>query len=386
MLDAVIAPRPDGPATPEDEEEKGPGKQLRQARQLHKLTIDDIAVRLRLDPATIRYLEEEDYGKLPEPAFIRGYLRAYARSLGIDPEPILRDFRDYGLTPPSLIRDVTNPPQMGSGHIVVRIGTYLIVFCLIALMFPWRQDRISPDNGATEPRNEELSSEQSPDAKPLPHRETEIVSSSRVLSPPSQQPSETESRAITMRANRKLSNTLGRENGTSQGDAAGVAAPRVADLIEAATEIANSPEPESAGSAPAGDAPVTANPTAGEVPRETSGEAGVLTAQPPEAMARAAVAPRTTPEMDDAEINHLVLHLEEDCWMEIYDGHGEKLYHETGFAGRTYEFHGVTPFRVILGYTRGVKVVYNGKPFDFAPYIQGEFAEFSLGASPPERL
>lgn len=356
MLDAVIVPQPDGPATSGDEEEKGPGKQLRQARQLRKLTIDDIAMRLHLDPATIRYLEEEDYGKLPEPAFIRGYLRAYARSLGIDPEPILRDFRDYGLTPPSLIRDIANPPQIGSGHIVVRIGTYLIVLCLIALMFPWWQDRISLDNGVTEPPNEELSNGQSSDAKPLPHRQTEIVSGNRVLPPPSRQPSETEGRAITMRANRKLSNTLGREDGASQPNAAGVAAPGVADPMEATTEAANSPEP-------AGDAPVTTN--------STPEEAGVSTAQPPEAIAEAAVAPRTTPETD-----HLVLHLEADCWMEIYDGHGENLYHETGLAGKTYEFHGITPFRVILGYARGVKVVYNGKPFDYAPHIQGEFAEF----------
>nr|VFJ89614.1 MAG: cytoskeleton protein RodZ [Candidatus Kentron sp. H]VFJ92741.1 MAG: cytoskeleton protein RodZ [Candidatus Kentron sp. H]VFJ97611.1 MAG: cytoskeleton protein RodZ [Candidatus Kentron sp. H] len=321
------------PATPE--EEKGPGKQLKEARQLRNLTINNIAVRLRLDPATIYHLEEEDYDKLPEPAFIRGYLRAYARSLGIEPEPVLSSFESYDLTPPPLVRDFANRPQIRSNHIVVRLTTYLIVFCLTALTFDWWQDQTSLDGDVVKGeiiarRNQGASSnEASSNPEPSPRKETKIASN-RPTRPPSNQPPATEGVLTGMRANRELSDTFRRESG--------------------AIDATASPGAENP--------PITPVPV-GDV-RDTKpvmpGKSG-------------------TPKID-----HLALYLRDDCWMEIHDGSGKKVYYQIGFANKTYQFQGIGPFHVALGHARGVKkIVYNGKPFDHAQYIQREFAEFSLG-------
>lgn len=68
-----------------------PGLKLKSAREEKKLSIDAVASRLMLEPDVIRALEQDDYDRLPEMAYIRGYLLSYARLLG-QPESILAQF------------------------------------------------------------------------------------------------------------------------------------------------------------------------------------------------------------------------------------------------------------------------------------------------------
>lgn len=67
-----------------------PGMLLQQARIKHHLTIDDIASRLRLRAAVIEAIEADDYDDIAGVVFVKGYLRAYAVLLGIDPKDVLR--------------------------------------------------------------------------------------------------------------------------------------------------------------------------------------------------------------------------------------------------------------------------------------------------------
>ena len=46
---------------------------------------------LRLHPNQVRAIEQEDLTRLPEPAYVRGFIRSYARVLNIDPAPMLDD-------------------------------------------------------------------------------------------------------------------------------------------------------------------------------------------------------------------------------------------------------------------------------------------------------
>lgn len=61
------------------DEAPSPGEQLRKARTGYGWSLEDVAANLNLDVDVVRALESGDYVGLPEPAFIRGYLRAYAR-------------------------------------------------------------------------------------------------------------------------------------------------------------------------------------------------------------------------------------------------------------------------------------------------------------------
>ena len=66
-----------------------PGEQLRKARVGYGRSLEDVAANLNLDVDVVRALESGDYAGLPEPAFIRGYLRAYARLMELDDVQLL---------------------------------------------------------------------------------------------------------------------------------------------------------------------------------------------------------------------------------------------------------------------------------------------------------
>ena len=70
-----------------------PGERLRKARIGYSWTIEDVAGNLNLSIDVIHALESGDYAGLPEPAFIRGYLRAYARLMEIDEKQVLTEDR-----------------------------------------------------------------------------------------------------------------------------------------------------------------------------------------------------------------------------------------------------------------------------------------------------
>jgi len=67
-----------------------PGATLREERERQSLTLTDVARQLKLFPRQVDALEQDDYGALPGPVFVRGFTRNYARLLGIDAEPLMR--------------------------------------------------------------------------------------------------------------------------------------------------------------------------------------------------------------------------------------------------------------------------------------------------------
>ena len=76
-----------------DEEAMLPGERLRRAREEQGLSQDEVSKHLRLSLSYLRALEEDDYDRLPEPPFIKGYLRNYARFLGLPAEELARRFQ-----------------------------------------------------------------------------------------------------------------------------------------------------------------------------------------------------------------------------------------------------------------------------------------------------
>lgn len=73
-------------------EVKGFGAMLREARESLGISIGDVSSRTRLSVDQIRAIEEEDLERLPEPVYVRAFLRAYAKAIGIDYEPVVNDY------------------------------------------------------------------------------------------------------------------------------------------------------------------------------------------------------------------------------------------------------------------------------------------------------
>lgn len=65
------------------------GELLRLAREKTGLSPGDVAARLRMGLKQVRALEEDDYSALPKGTFLRGFVRNYAKVVGIKPEQAL---------------------------------------------------------------------------------------------------------------------------------------------------------------------------------------------------------------------------------------------------------------------------------------------------------
>lgn len=75
-----------------NEPEFTPGARLRNAREANGYGIDYVAGKLHLRLQVVELLEADDYDNMPEPVFIKGYLRAYANLVGEDAHELLRIF------------------------------------------------------------------------------------------------------------------------------------------------------------------------------------------------------------------------------------------------------------------------------------------------------
>ncbi|OAM30014.1 hypothetical protein A7P95_03050 [Eikenella longinqua] len=62
------------------------GRLLRHNREQQQLSIGDVSEHLKLPARQVEALENADFDKLPEPVFVRGFLRSYGRYLNLDEE------------------------------------------------------------------------------------------------------------------------------------------------------------------------------------------------------------------------------------------------------------------------------------------------------------
>lgn len=87
----MIEQQPDKTQEPfvEEPEQLSVGNTLREAREHMGLTVDDVVNRLKFAPRQIRALEADAFEQLPEGAFLRGFVRSYARLLQLDEAPLL---------------------------------------------------------------------------------------------------------------------------------------------------------------------------------------------------------------------------------------------------------------------------------------------------------
>lgn len=68
------------------------GEFFRQVRETKGLTVDEVASKTRIRTDFVKALEEGNFAKLPDQVFARGFVRSYARSLGLDEEDAIHRF------------------------------------------------------------------------------------------------------------------------------------------------------------------------------------------------------------------------------------------------------------------------------------------------------
>lgn len=124
-----------------------PGAIVRAAREAASLSVDDVAQQLKLAPRQVLALEADEYDKLPGRTFVRGFLRNYARLLGLDADALLAALPDGSTA--SLDRPAISPTTrvMGelpadasprAGHARWAIPLAFVALVAIAAAYMWR--------------------------------------------------------------------------------------------------------------------------------------------------------------------------------------------------------------------------------------------------------
>ncbi|WP_165677077.1 RodZ domain-containing protein [Metapseudomonas otitidis] len=317
-----------------------PGEVLRQARENQGLDLADIARQLNLTEYALRQLEAGSFEQLPGHTFARGYIRAYAKLIGLDQAELVAEFDRYtgtdatGSSVHSLGR-IEEPVRLSQS--VLRFVSFAILVALGVIGFLWWQDQA--ERRASD--NSELN---------LEHVEVESADGTTQIHPLD----ELEDQAVA---------------GTQQEAQAGG---ETAATPEAAPHQPATPAqaPVVAAAAPATAQPVQPNTAApSTAPTQTT-----VPAQPP--------APAVTPGapvVAAAGQGVVRVQFTANCWFQLTDAGGSVLQSGIKRSGESIEAAGKPPLELRLGYARGAQVSYNGQPVDIAPFIHGETARLKLG-------
>jgi cytoskeletal protein RodZ len=72
-----------------DEGVPTPGGYIREQRMRRGLSIEQLAVATKIPASSLRLLENDDFGGLPGPVFVKGFLRCCTRALGVPSETVM---------------------------------------------------------------------------------------------------------------------------------------------------------------------------------------------------------------------------------------------------------------------------------------------------------
>ena len=92
------------------------GAKLKQAREQQGLSVDDVAASLKLLPRIIDSLESDNYQALPEPVFIKGYVRLYAELLHLPTQDLDVQYPTTPLFKVQTLLPVDELPELTSHH------------------------------------------------------------------------------------------------------------------------------------------------------------------------------------------------------------------------------------------------------------------------------
>lgn len=133
----------------------GLGERFRAAREERSLTLSEVGEQLRIRSVYLAAIEEENWKAIGAPVYIRGFLRTYARFLGLDPEEAVAEFNAATGPPPASAAPSPSAPAAGQRSLapliwiagVIAIG--LIGFVIYLYLSPPRTAVTAVQQSAT---------------------------------------------------------------------------------------------------------------------------------------------------------------------------------------------------------------------------------------------
>jgi cytoskeleton protein RodZ len=337
-----------------------PGETLRKVRESRNLALNDVAVQLNLTTQALRNLEAGAFDQLPGHTFARGYIRAYAKLMGMDPSRLVSEFDQYtgtdasGSSVASLAR-IEEPARVSQS--LVKIFSVVALVALGGVGFFWWQGetaRLGAGSGNAPIEHVEVeAADGTTEIHPLDEPEDQAVADAQAEIPLADvPPSGDPASAAEVQSGGEVSSAAPAEPAIS----AAPVAPLSPTTGDTQTSTATASQPAEPATAP------TSAPTspAAETPAP-------VTPAPSAPVAAAA---------GEALVN---LQFTADCWTQLTDASGKVLVSALKRRGDSLELVGKAPLELRLGFARGAVVLVNGQAVDLAPHIHGETARLKLG-------
>lgn len=312
-------------ATHDQNEAQTTGVRLRNAREQLGLSQQAVAERLCLKVSTVRDIEEDKAPADLASTFLRGYIRSYARLVHIPEEELLPGLEKQAPIRPGKVAPMQSfslgkRRKKRDGWLMT--FTWLILFVVVGLTGAWwwqnhkaQQEEIT--TMADQSTAELNASNESTQSVPL-----------------------------------DTSATANQNNTQAPADAANTAA-------------TNAPQtPEATSTAPTQQNAVVA-PSQANVDTATMSPAVAPAA--PGAPLPTDQAGVTTPAVDP---NALVMNFTADCWLEVTDATGKKLFSGMQRKDGNLNLTGQAPYKLKIGAPAAVQIQYQGKPVDLSRFIR----------------
>lgn len=111
------------------------GTWLRRQRELREITLREIADTSKISLRYLQALEEDRFDLLPAPVFAKGFLRQYARYVGLDPEETVNFFLDARGQKEEESVEVTPKPQRSGPTWSYAAVALVVALLLMALVW-----------------------------------------------------------------------------------------------------------------------------------------------------------------------------------------------------------------------------------------------------------
>src|ERR1700694_619406 len=93
------------------------GETLRDARMRGRIDVSEIEAQTKIRAKYLRALENEEWGLLPGPTFVKSFLRTYAKALGLDGKARVEKSRlSHEAPSETALEPIVSSPQHARGH------------------------------------------------------------------------------------------------------------------------------------------------------------------------------------------------------------------------------------------------------------------------------
>jgi len=355
---------------------------LAAGRRSRELTLDEVGDALNLSPQTVEWLETDNYEALPAAAFTQGYIRNYAKYVGLNADAVVTAYQskagkpDVAWESPRGNAGIGELVQRHPGMLISLVVAAVVLLIMIILFVVW------PDDESVAVDEPEIGMEVAPNRAEDGNRAPEIDTSPERKEDPlveAVEPAISDPQTIRDRERPVTEFTAEPEStrSTSRFDDPNSGVDR--NAIDPNDPLAHLPVAKTY-PAPRN----TDTPTPEVTPDEPGQRLTDSSANRSTPAARAAspgtnsgrsISRRLTP----TGSNLVRLEVAEDCWISIKNKAGKELYSALGREGQTYNLTGQGPFQVLLGYAPGAELYLDGSQIQLEPYTRNNVARLVIG-------